>query len=895
MLSPLLSTKVLPPRRSRGTLPRPRLEQLIERIADSSITVLSAPPGFGKSTLASTWAEAAQARGAKVAWLNMDEADTSAERVLLYVTAALQRGFGQGDDGNLLMELSLLPAEHLSTLLVNDLERRTEQCYLFVDDYHCVPPAVMVAAFDSLVRFAPDNFHLVFCGRGDLPASLLAHIYADAYLEVDAAQLRFDLDETHDLMLRTGEASIDAAQLMELHSATDGWIAALRASLLTLRQRPSGSTRVANSISSLMDELVDRLPATLAIQLSRLAAIDKFNITLAEMLTGTPNGAALIDDLDRRQLFLITLDDHAQWFSFHPLFREHLRRRVPSAELSAILERTAQWYAGQRLWMDAVHAALACGDIDSARNWIAHCAMEMVEHGDFILLLDWQRQLRDRLLESPVQLKLALGWAAGLAMDSPQARAFLNEVHQALPGLADDNQRTHLEWECQALDAMLLALEDKSQAGGTLASACLPHLKDRPWISNTLLNVLSFSHLQACRWQEFYSMPAMIRAPLEPNRYQFNQIYRMCLLGYAEALQGRLLQAATILEEALRMTSPGHGEGGDKRHPVLRALPSGLLVAVDYLLGNFKEAARLSMENIETVKITGFLDCACWHLITASRLSGNTVGRQGARYFLEEGHRLANTRSWPRLQAHLLLERTRVCLLEQKNLEANACANQLQALCLTHAPDIADGISEYACLASLADLWCEACGLHRNANLEKAEELRQRTQQRNLRLMQLRLASSLAIVHWQRRATVKASAYITEAAELLEHCNAPQGLLDLPAQESLQQILAYIGQLPKTNQEVKKRLQQLIISDATNVDSPSASHQIIKLTSKERNVLELVAQGKSNKEIAKLLGVTPETIKSHMKHIFSKLQVDSRAQAAVVAKAGGLIHFSGSQ
>ncbi|WP_275630067.1 LuxR C-terminal-related transcriptional regulator [Pseudomonas sp. 273] len=883
MLSPLLSTKLLPPRRARGTLPRPRLEQLVERIAEATLTVLKAPPGFGKSTLAGSWAEAALARGGKVAWLNLDEADDSADRLLLYLAAAIQRGFDGSADDNLFKELSLLPVEQLATLLANDLERRSEQCFLFIDDYHCVPPAVLIAAFDSLVRFAPDNLHLVFCGRVDLPAALIAHTYDDACLEVDVGQLRFDLDETRDLLLRTGTPNVDATELLELHAATEGWIAALRASLLTLRQRPAGSARLSNSISGLLDELLARLPGGLAGCLPRLAAVDKFDAVLAEALTGAADGRALIEDIDRRQLFLTTLDAQAQWFSFHPLFREHLHRRLPADALAATLDKAARWFAGQQLWMDAVRSALACGDNDSARAWIAHCAMDMVERGEFVTLVDWQRQLHDRLLESPAQLKLAMGWASGLAMGSGRARQLLAEVRQALPGIADEAQREHLAWECRALEATLLALEDQAEDAGQLASACYPHLRERPWISNTLLNLLCFSHLRTCRWQAFYALPASVRTPLDPNRYQFNQVYRLSLQGLGEALQGRFGQAVALFEEAMRVTA----ERGITSRSVLRALPASFLGCVRYLQGSLAEAERLIMESVETIMICGFLDCAGVLFITASRLSSSHASPQGARYFLEEGDRLAQARTWPRLQAQLLLERTRVSLLEQKSHEANACLGQLDALRLAHGGESAE-LSEYACLASLAELWCEAAGMGRQADLEGAERLCRLAHRHNLRLMQLRLAGSLAMVHWRRRAGEQALASLLEVAELLEHCDAPQLLRDLPAQDMLQPLIAHALAQPGLAPALKARLQHLQPSTADSATQHTA-RLMISLTSKERNVLDLVAQGKSNKEMAKLLGVTPETIKSHMKHIFSKLQVDSRAQAAVAAKACGLI------
>ncbi|MNM92964.1 Transcriptional regulatory protein LiaR [compost metagenome] len=536
-----------------------------------------------------------------------------------------------------------------------------------------------------------------------------------------------------------------------------------------------------------------------------------------------------------------------------------------------------------------MRTALASGDSDSARAWIAHCAMEMVEYGDFLILLDWQRQLHDRLLEIPVQLKIALGWAAGLAMSMDSARQLLEEVRTALPAIEDETARSNLTWECRAMEAMLLALEDRSEAGGQLASACLPHLRQRPWVSNTLLNVVCYSHLRACRWPEFYTSPPMASTPRDPHRYQFNQVYRLCLMGLGEALQGRFSQAVAILEEGMRITISQQDDRGVRRHPVLRALPASLLASIRYLQGNILEAERLSVENIDTVKISAFLDCAAILYITTSRLSSGHASPQGARYFLEEGDRLAQTRSWPRMQAQLLLERTRVSLIEHKTHEANACVAQLEALALANPPEIDGHLSEFACLASLAALWCEASGQSRMADLQQAEHLHQQARRLNLRLMQLRLAASMAMVHWKRGAPEQASTWLLDAAGLMEHCDASQILADIPAQAALQQMLAQTLQMPGVSQVLKARLQRMLPGETDPAASPSASRMMISLTSKERHVLELVAKGKSNKEMAKLLSVTPETIKSHMKNIFSKLQVDSRAQAAVAAKACGLI------
>ena len=877
MISPLLKTKLVPPRPGRGTLPRPRLEQLIEHVAECSLTVVKAPPGFGKSTLASAWAEAAVIRGARVAWLTLDEADNTAERLLLYVAAAVQRGFEGNDDTDLLKDLSLIPAAHLSTLVLNALAQRNEPCVLFIDDYHCVPEAVLTAALDPLIRFAPDNLHLVVCGRTDLPAALLAHTYPDALLEVDASQLRFDLNETRDLLLRTGVPVRGATDVTDLHAVTDGWVAALRASLINHSHRTSDSPRLSRGIGGLFDELIDRLPSELAAQLPHLAAVEKFNAMLAECLIAGVDGRALIAELERLQLFISGFDRSGDWFSFHPLFREHLQRRLAQSEVEAALRKAACWFAEHCAWTDAVRCALAAGDTDSAQGWIGHCAMSMVERGDFMILLDWQRQLHERLLRSPASFKLALGWAAGLAMSCAEARQHLQSVRAEL----HEGESSELHWECQALEAMILSMEDDPVAGGLLAQASLPHLSKHPWIYNTLLNVVCFSHLRANRWEGFYSVPPLAQPPSDSRRCLFNHVYRLCCEGWGEHIQGRLSQAALSYEEGLRLANEKAWG-----HPVLRALPASFLATVRYQQGNLAEAARLNLESIETIKLGGFLDCVASTIITASRLGNLNATEQSARHYLDDGERLADSRNWPRLQAELHLERTRISLLGNKQHEALACARKLQTLSAAAGAAQAD---EYNYQTTLAALWCEAAGLPLHADLGAAEKLLAQAERNNRRLMQIQLNAALALLHWRRNAPEGAIDCLLEACRLAELCEAPQLLADLPARESLAALCTQA--LRRKDLSPAQQAQLKRCSPAAGDPRGQALQQraAVSLTGKERNILELVAHGKSNKEMAKLLGITPETVKSYMRNIFAKLGVDNRAQAAVAAMANGLI------
>ncbi|ESQ98396.1 hypothetical protein F753_15970 [Stutzerimonas chloritidismutans AW-1] len=883
---PLITTKLTPPRRGRGVLARPRLERLIDAISHTTLSVLKAPPGFGKTTLATAWADAAQARGGKVAWLTLDETDDSSPRLLFYMAAAFHRGFAGTlfTDTARLQELGRLPAEHLLSQLLQEIEQSQVPCYLFIDDYHCVPSEVLEQALGPLIRYAPDNLHLLLAGRCDPPPSLYQYLYDDAVLTLDVAQLRFTLGETCELIASANQGPFSPADIQELQHSSEGWIAALRARLLILQQNPQSTRMSGQGLTSLFDDVLARLPCALAEQLPALSVVDKFSAPLVEQLTACHDGQGLIHELENRQLFLCGLDESGTWFSLHPLFREHLRqrlRRIDGSELQA-LQRAAHWFAEQQLWANAVQSALNAGDEEHALQWIAQCAMPLVEQGDILQLLDWQRRLHDHLLQSPPQLKLALAWAAALAMRGKDAHGLLNEARHDLRRTGEPNSSNALNWECQALEAMLLARDDEAQAGGQLAQQCLPHLSAAPWIMQVLRNVLSFSHLQACDWRAFYSMPALAYSPQDHERYLFALIYQQCLLGIGELRQGRLSQAVAIFEEAMRQAAPPHSLSGAS--PVLRALPAALLSCVRYQQGHLDEARLLNLESLEIAKLVGFLDCAADALICASRLAscqGNTLD---ARRLLSTGENLAQNRHWPRLQILLLLERIRCGLTERHDQEALACYHQLAALCETLPIERI----EYLGLDSLARLWLEAAGLPIQADLHHALTESRRAIALNLCLRQIELQFAIALVAWQRQQPELAIEQLLHAATRLKHSEAPRLLLDHPCRERLKSMLAACqesGRSEPGQRVLLKELEHSLTPMVDGTDAPPASN----LTSKERQIMELVASGKSNKEMAKLLNVTPETIKSHMKSIFQKLEVDSRAQAAVKAKAIGLV------
>lgn len=863
----LITTKLAPPRRARQTLSRPRLERLIQPLADTTLALVKAPPGFGKTTLITAWADAARTAGAVVAWLTLDEHDDDVERLLLYITAAVRRAL-QAPSATL-QNLALLPREQLLSQLLQELEQCPAQVYLFLDDCHCVPPPLFEAAVAPLVRYAPHNLHLVLCGRSDLPGAINQSLYGDAALQLGAAQLRFTLEETCQLVATDSPTALRDNDARTLHQSTDGWIAGLRARLLLMRQTPDAPVPAGLSVDTLFDSLLSQLPEALLNQLLPLSVVEQFSAELAGEL-GTGDGKALIQQLDQQQLFVSSLDESGTWYGLHPLFREHLREHLlkrQGATRQAQI-RAAHWFAAQQLWTQAVRCALAAGQKQEALGWIAECAMQLVEQGDFIQLLDWQRHLQDRLIEAPLQLQLALAWACGLAMLGERSLQLIETAHSDLGKGLD---KSDLKWECLALRAMLLALQDRSAEGARLARECMPHLGARPWICNVLFNVIGFGDMQSRDWKGFYNLPPALPVPQRSTRHLVTLTYRHCLVALGEIVQGRLSPAATLLQESMRQATPGVGAQELYSSPVLRGLPAALLSYIYYQEGRYEEARLLNLENQQIIRQAGFLDCMALGTISACRLALRQADNLSARALLDEAENLAQSRNWPRLSGQILLERTRLALLENNVIEANACAVQLQQM-LPSLPNVASNHG----LASLAQLWCAAgdTGAPIDRALIEDDLLALRSEHATLRLSELLIAQ--AVLQEDAEA---ASAVLLEAHRLLEQSGASQTLLDYPFKARLAATLQSCMDLQTLTRRQHEQLGTLLSKLQQDGQlKPAPSYD---LTSKEREILDRVADGKSNKEIARDLGVAPETIKSHMKSIFQKLDVSSRTQAAM--------------
>ena len=426
-----IATKVLPPR-CVGLIERPRLLELVTQVQTKRLSVIKAPAGFGKTSLALAWAAHLAQSGNSVAWFSIDVNDNQPTQFLFYLSHALQHAHdGVGSPAiDLILETSFISPPAIISTLINGLAEIDEEVCLFLEDYHWVSDPAIYDAVSFLLRHAPSNFHLVLATRTEPPLPLPALRAQNQLLEIDSWALRFDLEETRRFLDHEGLGPLDPAELKLLHERTEGWPAVLRIIAATSSQSEQNFGQYVRQLSATLRpigtylaEMVDGLPGDMAPFMLRTAVLDRFSADLCKAVTQHKSSGEFLESIANRQLLLVPLDRDGRWYRYHHLLSAYLRHRLEAElgeeEIATLHRRASHWYASEELWTEAIQHAIAAGDTEQAARWIKNCAMTLVKKGDLLTLLGWQRLFP---MASAIELKLAVAWGMALVI-RPQGNA----------------------------------------------------------------------------------------------------------------------------------------------------------------------------------------------------------------------------------------------------------------------------------------------------------------------------------------------------------------------------------------------------------------------------------------------------------------------------------------
>ena len=876
MASPLVETKLFAPTIRRGLVARPRLSDHLVRGAASRLTLLSAPAGFGKTTLLSAWLATAAARKRSVAWLSLDEGDSRPAAFWTYVITALQRVVpGVGAGVLPLLQSAHPPIEGLLATVVNDLSAVPHDVDLVLDDYHLIDDGDIQAGMVFLLEHLPPQIHLVISTRADPPLPLARLRARGELVELRAADLRFTVEEAAAYLNGVTGLDLSAADVAALEERTEGWIAALQLAALSLQGRVDVAGFIAGFagddryiVDYLVEEVLARQTDDVRGFLLRTSVLDRLTGPLCDAVTGAPGGKAMLDAVDRANLFTVRLDDNRRWYRYHHLFADVLYTRLldEHPDLVADLHRRAsRWYDQHDEPAAAVRHALAAGDVEHAAGLVELAIPALRRDRQEATIRGWLGAIPDEVVRVRPVLAVGLAGAllAGGQVDGVEAR--LADAERWLRTPADDRRVVGDE---EALGHLAGAIALYRAALGVArgdVSATLEHAQEA--IDRAGDDHLTHAAAAGLRGLVFWST-----GDLESS----HRAYLVCVEGLRRAGHISDILGCSIAIADIRITQGRLGEAVDTYEGALREAGTVLRGTADMHVGlaqiacernDLDAAARHLRRSQDLGEHAGLPQNPYRWRVATARLREVQGDLDGALDLLDEAQRVyvgdfsPNVRPIPALRARVLAAQGRLG-------EALQWARD-------HRLSVDDDLSyvrefEHITLAKvlLSQQGEAVLGLLRR--LRAAAEEGGRTGN----LVEILVLQALA--HHACGDTAAALVPLERALTLAEPERYVRVFVDAGA--PMAALLKAVAKRRESWQYVRHLL-------GNQAEAPRSA-LIDPLSERELGVLRLLATDLDGPDIARRLSVSLNTLRTHTKNIYTKLGVNSRR--AAVSRAGQL-------
>jgi LuxR family maltose regulon positive regulatory protein len=875
--------KTAPPRLGRAIAARPRLEQRWSEVCERTAIVVTAPQGFGKTTLLAQWRRRWLEKGAFVAWASLDALDDRTRFVNLLLFA-LRAATGKESFSAAAIRGQMESNRELDALtaLLAEVAALATPVVIILDDAHRMPQATMREMLAYLLNNAPPNLQFLIGSRRQLELDLTELVAAGRMAAFGVGDLRMSLEESLEILrLRFGNR-IGLDDAVHLHDLMEGWPVGLQLAAASIESAADLhamigqlSARGGNLQRWFFESLVSRLPPEESAFLVRISILEAVSLELCEAVTGCRESGSYLRRLADESP-VVTEGEGRDWLRLHALARDFLLGqfdRLPTEERRACYERAAAWYADHGQYQEAARHALAAGDESLAVAYVSQCLADIAREGRLAEAHDWIKRLPASALARDVRLQMTAAWITALGEDAA-----------AVPGLIQQIER-HPQFNAEGrFDVALIAasvgvFRDKP---GDVADAL------RDWDSAPPgampLNVMSLANSQAVlalhsgeneqvRRRLLTSVSIDRREPGTRLPLGFADL----LVGLSHLMDGNSGQAVSVLQGRLEQAE---GEAG-RRSPVA-AMLAGALAAARSVRGESEQALAALADRLDVIERVGMPDPTMLAYRSLAAIAMRRGEEARALEILAALYQFGVTRDLPRVLLVSLTEQVRLHSLQgraETAFELLAQVDSLRTVFDTPAYQPFDWLyrrtrsiaAGYACLA--------------RSDLDGAEQA-------------LRSAADVPL-HARRAPMVLVARALL--ALVMHERRRPE------AREMLAEVLslADLGGIRSFVEAAHPRLAVLEgmvpshLAEETHAAAPaSPARRVLAgplpktgglLTPKEARILSLLATGKANKEIARAMDVGEQTVKWHLKNVFFKLNAASRKHAVDRARLLGLI------
>ena len=922
-MDPLLKAKLHPPvLRSPALVARPRLlARLNEGWLGSAapiprkLTLFCAPAGYGKTTLALQWLYGLLGRGElpgerdartapALAWVTLDEADNDPGRFIAYLAAAFaEAGLEPGRELAALGFAPQLPPPEGAAAIVCNTFDDTPPLLLALDDYHHIQTPYIHDLLNHVLAHLPPALHLVLLSREEPPFSLARLRGRAELVEIRQAEIAFSEKETGTFLNEKMRLNLAGAEIAALEERTEGWIAGLQLVALALRDAPSGDWEPAAAIPEpgagsarefvtaftssnkfildyLLDEVFRRQPEDVRTFLLQTAVLEQMSASLCSAVTGRVNCQAMLQTLEQDNLFLIPLDHARQWYRYHHLFADLLRFRLAQEKLPVeeLHRRASAWFADNGFTAEAIQHALAAKDWPAAAALITGAAEDCLRQGRIATLLRWIDALPPEAVDARPDLSLAAAWALVLSGRLDEAD---NIVQSLLPRVAFSPE---LESEVLPLQVHLARARHDAPLTITLSERALARLAPDDANSRSVLNVsLGAAHLYE---GDLVKAEETWAAAAQDGRKAANYhaaALALTFLGQLSAAHGRLHEAAGLHRQAIQL-------GDNEEALPVTARAHANLAALLFEWNDFSAAATHLQQALDLSELAGDRHARRDALRLLALLQQARGDLATALETIHAAEKMLHDYATPE-NGHLAVALThmQIALAAGDLAMAVRWQKRIDDLMPEKALIRPDLLANAACLTPLPAL------------LQAQLLLAQGTYEAATDLLAACYAAALAggfgyvLVNtrlWQALSEPDKESRIELMADALSLAQAEE------YQRSFTVNVPFLGELLQRAAHRHPRLAPYAQQLLGHLDAPAVGANLIPgaqetladpLSERELEILRLLDQHMTNKDIAGALVLSPNTIKTHLRHIYEKLDVHNRRQALFRARELRLI------
>lgn len=872
-------------------------QRLVDRLnhgweAGRPLTLVSAPAGFGKSTCISEWFSQLDA---PVAWLSLDTADDDPARFLAYFVAALQKlDKTLGFELNSILETGqTLPTESIATILLDDILHLDRRLLLVLDDFQNIQERSILELLAMLITNLPSQLHLVIITRED-PLIPLARLRANNQMtEIRAEDLRFTSSESEQFFLKTMGLALPEEDLRILENRIEGWVAGLQLVGLSIYGRENPSVFIANLsgtqrhiLSYLTEEVLNHQTTELQNFLVETSVLDKLCGELCDAVTGRSDSGRLLDRMFAANLFLIPLDGEQHWYRYHHLFTDLLRSqqsRISKERIIQLHRNASQWFDGVGMAAEAIEQALAGQDFGKAVKLLEQHAMGFAMQGYVKTVDGWMQTIPPALHSQSPRAHLAFASVYLMSGNYAEVAKNLNQAEAALfqspaEGESEISEAAALQSEWYAIQSNLLNVQGKPAE--SLAAAAKSLKLARP----EQFHILGIAYLgMGGAYRLTGEYPRLVEAyqkAIQNSRAAGNLLAEM-LSSTALALMaiqhGQLHFAHQIGMDAVDRYAQSH-----KLPPPVSGSVYGVLGLVEYEWDQLEKARKHFSRALQLNTLGGHNAGIVFAKVLLARLAQAEGNLSEATRLVNEAVRLIplGVPAW--LRPEVVAQQVRIYLGQNNLVSAEAVLNQFLGSYL----ELEKFPSELIFIAHLRVL------LHQvqagrsldqlQAPFQLADQILDEALQR--RRLGIALEMTLVLIQLQSCAGEKETALdgLSKALQLAESEGYVRTFVDAGQEiAGLLKIAQKRNIYPETVNKLLAAFPTVKTSSAPVLEQPGL---VEPLSERELDVLRLMSEGLTNPEIATRLYISMSTVKTHLIHIYGKLNVRNRAEAVLKAK-----------